>query len=160
MTTVNSEPFSIFTTFIASSPVCTFKRLPFTAVISKRPFLSVATRTNGFSSTETKAPATGFPFSSRTLPVTLSSLCAQPFKVTQANIAKASILYFFIINIVHQIPATACAIIVAHAAPATPILNTIINTKSKTIFIIDDIIKNINGVLLSPRERIIPDDKL
>ena len=81
----------------ASSPVCTFKRLPFTAVISKRPFLSVATRTNGFSSTETKAPATGFPFSSRTLPVTLSSLCAQPFKVTQANIAKASILYFFIL---------------------------------------------------------------
>ncbi len=97
MTTVSSGLLPTFTTFIASSPVCTFNRFPFTATISKRPFLSVATRTNGFSSTDTKAPATGFPFLSSTFPVTLLSLCAHPFRVAQANIAKANILYFFIL---------------------------------------------------------------
>ena len=39
-------------------------------------------------------------------------------------------------------------------------LKIIINTKSKTILIIDDMIKNISGVLLSPNERIIPANKL
>ena len=39
---------------------------------------------------------------------------------------------------------------VAYAAPATPILKLIINTKSKITFKTDDIIKKYNGVLLSP----------
>ena len=40
--------------------------------------------------------------------------------------------------------------VVAKAAPATPILNVVINTMSKTIFATLEIIMKYKGVLLSP----------
>jgi len=49
---------------------------------------------------------------------------------------------------------------VAQPAPATPILNVRINTKSSIILIILAIIKNTSGVLLSPSERSILENKL
>ena len=50
-----------------------------------------------------------------------------------------------------------CEISVAHAAPATPILKYIINTKSRIILITADRTRNTTGVLLSPTALIIPD---
>ena len=58
---------------VASFQVKTFIFLPFSAAISKRPFLSVATCTCGLLSTNTSAPSTGLPALSTTLPITLPS---------------------------------------------------------------------------------------
>ena len=49
-----------------------------------------------------------------------------------------------------------CAISVAHATPAIPILNTTTNSKSSPILVTDEIIKKYNGFLLSPTDRRIP----
>ena len=57
-------------------------------------------------------------------------------------------------------PLHACAVIVAIAAPAQPHFKTIIQNKSSNMFNIVENTKNINGVLLSPTERSIPDSKL
>ena len=56
----------------------------------------------------------------------------------------------------HNNPETPWEIIVAHAAPATPIEKLTINTMSKTIFNIEATIKKYKGVLLSPRALNIP----
>ena len=49
-----------------------------------------------------------------------------------------------------RIPETPCEEIVASAAPLTPILKTIINVRSKTIFNTAEIKRKINGVVESP----------
>jgi len=64
---------------------------------------------------------------------------------------------FFQIYIKHKILLHACAVIVAIAAPAHPHFKTIMHSKSRSMFNMVENTKNINGVLLSPTERSIPD---
>ena len=49
-----------------------------------------------------------------------------------------------------------CAIIVAYAAPPTPMLNGTIKIISRIILITADIARNISGIVELPRLRIIP----
>ena len=53
-----------------------------------------------------------------------------------------------------------CEITVAQPAPATPILNTIINKRSRPIFIIEANMRKYKGDLLSPIALNIPAIKL
>ena len=60
----------------------------------------------------------------------------------------------------HAIPENACEITVASAAPATPIGNTMIKSRSSPIFTNAASARKIRGVLLSPIDLITPDTRL
>ena len=60
----------------------------------------------------------------------------------------------------HRIPDTAWAVMVAQAAPDTPILRTRIVKKSRATFTTDENTRKIRGVVLSPRERMVQDRRL
>ena len=66
----------------------------------------------------------------------------------------------FHINTRHKIPLTACAVMVAAAAPAHPKPSTIIQNKSSKIFNPVEIARNTNGVLLSPTALKMLDNRL
>ena len=77
-----------------------------------------------------------------------------------SSFSNLRISYCFLIYKKHKIPEISWERTVAHAAPATPICRTRIASRSKRIFNMAEITRNITGVRLSPRERIIPDSKL
>ena len=86
-------------------------------------------------------------------------------KLVFLSIDQENFLYFssvLILNsftkreIIASIEASPCAITVAHAAPATPILKVMTNSKSRPTFKIDEKIKNKSGVLESPSAVKIP----
>ena len=60
----------------------------------------------------------------------------------------------------HSSADTACAMMVAHAAPATPIWNSRMQAKSSTMLMIQAMIRKIKGVLLSPSARRILENRL
>ena len=57
-------------------------------------------------------------------------------------------------------PAISCDMTVASAAPATPILNDIMNSRSSTMFATDDSVRKTSGVRLSPSARIMDEVRL
>ena len=63
---------------------------------------------------------------------------------------------FLFISIRHNIPLTACDVMVAPAAPAHPHLNTIMNSRSNSMLETVETARNIKGVLESPTARSIP----
>ena len=67
---------------------------------------------------------------------------------------------FFLMYRRHRIPETPWEIMVAQAAPATPMLSTRMVNKSRATFMAEEISRKYRGVVLSPMDRMIPESML